>query len=178
MKILVTGFGPFGPVKDNASAHLAEGSGHSFKVLEVSYRAVEDYFDELAKNPPDVVLLLGHDLNAHKMRLETVAHNRIGEKEDVRGEVWGPGPIDPLAPAQLSATLWIPEVLFESETREPGCDAGGYLCNFSFFKACQKLPRTRVGFIHVPPFERIDKEVQLREIGRVLRAVAIDPVAF
>ena len=168
MKILVTGFGPFGPVVDNASSHLAEHSGHPFEVLEVSYRAVEKYFDELAGGPPDLMLLMGHDLNAHKIRFETVAHNRIGEKEDVRGEVWGPGPIDPTAPAQLAATLWTPEVLVETDRCEPGSDAGGYLCNFSFYKACQKLTGTRVGFIHVPPFDRLPEPVQIEELRKAI----------
>jgi pyrrolidone-carboxylate peptidase len=170
MDILVTGFGPFADAQDNASGHLAEKSEYRFQVLEVAYRPVDDYFHELARNLPDVILLLGVDVRASKMRLETVAHNTIGPKTDVRGEAWGPGPIDPLAPGQLSATLWTPEALQETKNREPGYDAGGYLCNFSFFRAVQTCPEAKVGFIHVPPFTAISERVQLQEIQEILDA--------
>ena len=168
MSVLVTGFGPFGEVTDNASAHLAEASGHPFKVIEVAYAALDAFMEKLAKNAPDELLLLGVDINAKKMRLETVAHNHIGAKQDVRGEVWGPGPIDPKLPAQLSATLWTPEALESNNYCEPGYEAGGYLCNYSFFGAAQFLSNTRVGFIHIPPFEKLKKETQLAELSRIL----------
>ena len=168
MSILVTGFGPFGEVTDNASAHLAQACGHPFKVIEVAYAALDVFMETLAKDPPDELLLLGVDINAKTMRLETVAHNYIGEKQDVRGEVWGPGLIDPKLPAQLSATLWTPESLESNNHCEPGYDAGGYLCNYSFFRAAQFLTNTRVGFIHIPPFEKLKKETQLAELLRIL----------
>lgn len=170
MKIFVTGFGPFADAEDNASGHLARECGYRFEILEVAYAAVEEWIERTAADPPDVLLALGVDVRAPKMRLETVAHNRIGPKADVRGEVWGPGPIDPLASPQLSASLWSPEALVETPTLEPGHDAGGYLCNFIFFRAVQRLPRAKVGFIHVPPFEAISKEDQIAEIRQILEA--------
>ena len=170
MSVLVTGFGPFGEVTDNASAHLAEASSYPFKVIEVAYAALDAFMEKLAKNPPDELLLLGVDINAKKMRLETVAHNHIGPKKDVRGEVWGPGPIDPKLPAQLSATLWTPEALEPNNYCDPGYDAGGYLCNYSFFRGVQMLPNTRVGFIHVPPFNALSEKVQLLELSRILES--------
>lgn len=168
MSLLVTGFGPFGEVTDNASARLAESSGHPFAVIEVAYAALDEFIDLLRKNPPDEMLLLGVDIKASKMRLETVAHNHIGSKTDMRGEIWGPGPIDPQAPPQISATLWTPEALEPNEFCEPGYDAGGYLCNYSFFRAAQFLTSTRVGFIHIPPFEGLKKETQLAELSRIV----------
>lgn len=170
MSILVTGFGPFGEVTDNASAHLAENSGHPFKIIEVAYTALDKFMEKLAKDPPDELLLLGVDINAKKMRLETVAHNRIGEKPDVRGEIWGPGSIDPKLPSQLSATLWTSEVLEPNAHCEPGCDAGGYLCNYSFFRSVQMLPNTKVGFIHIPPFQALGEKTQLAELSRILES--------
>ena len=170
MSLLVTGFGPFGEVTDNASAHLAESSGHPFAVIEVAYAALDEFIQKIAKNPPEEMLLLGVDINAKKMRLETVAHNHIGSKTDVRGEVWGPGPIDPQVPPQLSATLWNPEALEPNDYCEPGYDAGGYLCNYSFFRAAQFLTNTRVGFIHIPTFETLKQEIQLAELSRKLES--------
>lgn len=172
MSLLVTGFGPFADANDNASGRLAESCGQPHVVLDVSYQAVNEFFGELSMKPPDVLLLMGVDVRASKMKLETVAHNTIGPKPDVRGEVWGPGPIDLLASHQLAATLWTPELLLETDVREPGTDAGGYLCNFSFYRAAQTCPKSRVGFIHVPPFTTIPMDRQLDELASILNATA------
>jgi pyroglutamyl-peptidase len=173
MKLLVTGFGPFADAEDNASGHLARESGHPFQVLEVAYAAFDAFLERVAEAPPEAMLLMGVDVRASKMRLETVAHNRIGPKADVRGEVWGPGPIEPKTPPQISASLWTAEALRESEIREPGYDAGGYLCNYSFYRAAQQLPTTRVGFIHVPAFEAVSQARQLEEISRILELCGV-----
>ncbi len=175
MKLFVTGFGPFADADDNPSGHLARASGHPFEVLEVAYAAFDAFLARMAEDPPDAMLLMGVDVRATKMRLETVAHNHIGPKADVRGEIWGPGPIDPQAPAQLAATLWHPNVLEATARREPGFDAGGYLCNYSFFRAAQKLPACRVGFIHVPPFAALSQSIQLEEIAAILELAASSP---
>jgi len=177
MSLLVTGFGPFGEVMDNASGRLAEECRMPFRVVEVAYRAWDELMDELAENPPTHFLLLGVDVNASQMKLETVAHNRIGPKEDRRGEVWGPGPIDPLAPAQLSATLWHAGALAASDHSEAAYDAGGYLCNYSFFRTAQRFPASRVGFIHVPPFEKVSKEIQLAVLRRIIGSCVELPLA-
>jgi pyroglutamyl-peptidase len=168
VQLLVTGFGPFAEAQDNPSGQLAQACGKPYGVLEVAYQAVDEFFDRLAQEPPEAILLIGVDVRARRMRLETVAHNRIGPKPDVRGEVWGPAPIDPLAPAQLAATLWTPEALRETEAKHPCSDAGGYLCNYSFFRAAHLCPSARVGFLHVPPFEALSKDRQLAEIEAIL----------
>jgi pyrrolidone-carboxylate peptidase len=173
MSLLVTGFGPFEEVVDNASGRIAERLGKPFRISEVAFSAWNELLEELAADPPECLLLLGVDPKGERLRLETVAHNKIGHRADVRGEIWGPGPLDPLGAPQLAATLWTPEALMESAIREVGADAGGYLCNFSFYRTLQAFPRSRVGFIHVPPLEEVSLEVQIEEVEHILRACGV-----
>ncbi|MCX7801330.1 MAG: hypothetical protein N2109_13450 [Fimbriimonadales bacterium] len=167
--LLVTGFGSFGAFESNPSQWLAERSGHSFRVLEVAFREVDRFLEELREGPPARLLLLGAAAGASKLRVEWVARNRVGAAPDVRGEVYGPGPIDPDGPPCLAATLWPHEPFGQpSELWEPSVDAGTYLCNYAFYRSLRTLPRTAVGFLHVPGPEAMALERQLEALRAVL----------
>lgn len=171
-EILVTGFGPFGEFGENPSQTLAERSGLPFEVLEVSFRAVDAFVDRIAAEPPDRLLLMGVAGGAARLRIEWVARNRIGSLPDVRGEVYGPGRIDPRRPPNLAATLWPHEPFGQAcEHWEPSVDAGTYLCNYVFFRALEALPATRTGFLHVPPTDALSLDAQLATLGRVLEVL-------
>jgi pyroglutamyl-peptidase len=160
--LFVTGFGSFGAFTDNPSANLAESCGHPHQVLEVSFAAVEE---ALANLPDfDALLMIGVAGNTEVMRLETVAHNRIGKLADVQGVVAGPGPIDPAAPFQLHAPLWTQPDLMDAVT----VDAGDYLCNYSLFRAIQLFPTKLVGFLHVPPVDKMPLERQRTELAQII----------
>ncbi|MEJ5171915.1 MAG: hypothetical protein WHU10_13085, partial [Fimbriimonadales bacterium] len=149
---LVTGFGPFGTFDENPSQALAERCSKPHEVLEVSFRGVDEFLRSLAESPPRRLLLMGVAGGATKLRVEWVARNAIGSHPDVRGEVYGPGPIDPRLPPNLAATLWTHEPYGQpSELWEPSVDAGTYLCNYAFFRSLASLTTTLVGFLHVPP---------------------------
>jgi pyroglutamyl-peptidase len=168
MKLLVTGFGPFGDFAENPSSVLAATSGSPFEVLEVSFRAVDAFLDQVSGDAPESLLCIGVAAKAEKIRFETVAHNKIGPTPDVCGEVWGPGPINAAAPPMHAGTLWNPMLLQETSLSEPSSDAGGYLCNYLYFQALSRLPQSRIGFLHVPSFEKIRDEVQVRFLGETL----------
>jgi len=172
MSLLVTGFGPFLDVSDNPSAQLAERAPSAHQIIEVSFRAVDDFLDQLAVRPPTELLSIGVATSASQLRFETVAHNRIGPTPDVLGEVWGPGPIDPAGPPMRAGTLWMPEWLEESELSIPSTDAGGYLCNYLYFQALTRLPHTRVGFLHVPPPERVELSIQEDFVAALCQAIS------
>ncbi len=163
---LVTGFGPFGSVTENPSAALASSCGKPFQVLEVSFEAVDEFVDGLDPSTFERLLLIGVHGGTDTMRLEVVARNEIGSAPDVRGVVAGPGPIYPRLPRYLSGGLWdAPE--FQNDPRwSVTTDAGTYLCNYIYFKALSAFPGKRVGFLHVPSFEK----VALRTQTELLRA--------
>lgn len=168
MRILVTGFGPFDGFEANPSEQLARDSGLPHRILPVSFQAVDEFLDELAADPPDMLLMLGVAGESERMRLECVARNFVGSYPDVDGRVFGPGPIDPTGPAALSGTLWKPELESMSHDFESSVDAGDYLCNYIYFRALQALPMTRVGFLHVPPYHGITLDSQASAIMGVV----------
>lgn len=172
MRVFVTGFGPFGDIGDNPSAVLARGCGRPHRVLRVAYAAVEEALADLQSEPFDALLMIGVAAGAERMRLESVAHNRIGKHADVEGVVAGPGPIDPRAPFQLHGGLWEPGCeLAEADPIGVTTDAGDYLCNYLYFRAIQAFPERRIGFLHVPTFETLPEATQSEVLSRVLRVL-------
>ena len=72
-------------------------------------------------------------------------------------------------PRQLAATLWHePELLGEDPRWVQSVDAGTYLCNYAFFRAVSRFPDKLVGFLHVPPFEKLPREEQTRRLTELL----------
>jgi len=166
---LITGFGPFGEVADNPSGELARTSGHENVVLPVSFRAVDEFIDSLVSNPPEVLLMLGVAAKRDSFSIELVARNLVGALPDVEGMAYGPGPLDPAVPFQLGTTLWrAEEFLSQAGQWSPSADAGDYLCNYIYFRALQKLPDSRVGFLHVPPYSVLDLSGQRDVFGSIL----------
>lgn len=166
-RVLVTGFGSFRDIELNPSGWLSEQFGGS--VLEVSYAAVDLFVEELDPATFDAWLMIGVHGAAKQMHLETVAKNSCGPGEDVLGVVAGPGVIDPALPPQISGTLFDPS--FESEQSVVTVDAGGYLCNYLFFKGVAQFPDKRIGFLHVPRAKAMPLETQLSEVKRILAAI-------
>lgn len=175
MRVLVTGYGPFGDVKENPSAWLAERSGAPFQVLDVTFEAADAFLEELDPDSFDALLMLGVAVGAKRMRFETVGRNAIGPVPDVSGAINGPGPIDPKASFQLGSTLWTaPGVTAGDDLTEVSHDAGDYLCNYILFRALQRFPDKHVGFLHVAVFDTIPAEEQLRVVQDVVgRAEAL-----
>lgn len=172
MNVLVTGFGPFLSHGENPSAILAAGSGRPNDTIEVSYRAADEFIENLDPASFDAWLMIGLAAKAEKMRLETVARNRIGTTPDVRGEVHGPGPISPQKPPQLAANLWTGVALVaEDEAFELSVDAGDYLCNYLLFRAIERFPDKKLGFLHVPPFEQMSLPTAQAALERILAEV-------
>lgn len=173
----MTGFGPFGSFGDNPSQWLAERLGAPYEILRVSYAEADAFVDRLAANPPETLLLLGLHGKAEKFHIELVGHNTIGTTPDVDEVVAGPGPLDPAGPSQLGTTLWHhPELLNETKEWKASLSAGDYLCNYTYYRALQKLPNSRVGFLHVPKAEVVPLENQLETVKRVLNLIEVaDP---
>ncbi len=169
MNVFVTGFGPFLGNDDNPSAALAESCGLPFRVLPVTFRAVEEFLASAPEFHALLMLGLASGEQNPRLRLEMVARNVIGATPDAEGVVGGPGPITPFAPRQLGATLFrTPELVAESAYWRPSVDAGSYLCNYSLFRALQTWPSRAVGFVHVPPVGAMPLEAQRAALADVI----------
>lgn len=170
MRTLVTGFGSFGSVEDNPSAHLARECGRECEVLEVAYAAADAFLAGLDPARFDTLLMLGVAVSRSRMTPELFARNACDGTPDVRGVVHDPV-IEPGAPLLIESTLWNAHLLAALEVGDDlhtSMDAGAYLCNYLSYRALRRFPTKRVGFLHVPPFERIPQARQAAVLADVL----------
>ncbi|GAC1380281.1 MAG: pyroglutamyl-peptidase I [Ktedonobacteraceae bacterium] len=169
MKILVTGFEPFGPWQRNPSgetAHHLNGATIvdaeiTGLVLPVSFqRAAGPLLAAIDDLRPDVVLNLGQG-EAVGVRIERTAVNRYTAPEGGDNDGYQPHdePIVPNGPATYSSTLPVQEIVeLLSNVKfnvAPSDSAGEFLCNYVMYTTLHyitthQLP-IRAGFIHASP---------------------------
>ncbi len=193
MRILVTGFEPFGGDTKNVSWEavqrlpaVIEGAEIITACLPVSYDRVEPKLWELAERfLPDAVLCVGLAGNRDCLTPEQTAVNLMASKiPDNDGVQYQCQKIQPSGPecrtsplpvvniAQAMASAGIPARVSQS--------AGTFVCNRVMYGllegiAAGKGPKTG-GFLHVPreeavPLEKICRglEIEIREIVRGLK---------
>ena len=169
MKILVTGFGPYGPWQRNPSGetarHLdgativdAEVTG---LVLPVSYRrAAAPLIAAIDELQPDIVLNLGQGEPAG-VRVERVAVNRCTAPANGDNDGYKPRgePVVADGPEAYSSTLPLDDIvslLSDPQFNAAASDsAGEFLCNFAMYTTLHHIAtrrlHTRAGFIHASP---------------------------
>jgi pyroglutamyl-peptidase len=172
MRVLLTGFKPFGSHATNPSQEIvavlaaraprAVGRRIALQtaVLQTEYdragRRVANLIEELR---PDAVVSLGVDSRAEGICLERIALN-LNDKElaDNAGEVRLARPIVPDGPMVYFSTLPI-DVMLKALRRADfpatiSNHAGTYVCNHVFYTARHFLEKSLrqipCGFIHVP----------------------------
>jgi pyroglutamyl-peptidase len=169
-RLFVTGFGPFGTVTANPSQLLAESYDGPKQILDVSFAAVDDFVREIDQSSFDTLLLIGVASGRDRLTPEFFARNSIGKTKDVCGESRF-GEIDANQPLLLEGTLWRSDQVAEWTMDMPvraSFDAGNYLCNYVYFRALENLPSKHVGFLHVPPVEKVSFEEQKATLKRII----------
>jgi pyroglutamyl-peptidase len=168
MKILLTGFVPFGDVAVNPSQLIVEKIAASGRfpdlcaeILPVEFAVAGDSIRRLIRDfEPEAVVCVGVAQNRTAITLERVALNlddaRIPDNagSSVKGRMIVPdGPVgywSTLPLERMQATLAEKAIPVEFSNH-----AGAYLCNHVFFAARHELESTEkpipCGFIHVPP---------------------------
>ena len=202
MKILVTGFDPFGGESVNPAYEAVKllpdviGGAEIFKleiptVFSLSGPAVEE---GIRKYQPDVVICVGQAGGRASISVEKVAINFVDARiPDNNGEQPLDEPLQADGPAAYFATL--PVTAMVQHVREAGLPcylsftAGTYVCNsimYNVLYMCEKrYPGIRAGFIHVPYAcgQVIDKanttpsmplETIAKSLEYAIEAVAID----
>jgi pyroglutamyl-peptidase len=153
MRLLVTGFGPFGTVEDNPASRLARSldgvAGHGFSIvgreIPVSYRRAPELTVQLAReNGVDHVIGVGVAVSRTTPQLERFGRRGLGATPDVDGVCAPVLPGPERLPASLDVGRW--SRALSCETSE---DAGGYVCNAWLHQVRQLLP-IPVGFLHIP----------------------------
>lgn len=166
-RILLTGFGPFPGVPENASALVVEeltrvakkiaGAEVSSVILPVDWIAAPRQIVALiASERPALVLHFGVSRRAQGLVVETVARNRRGSVLDAFGKLPASEKIEEQGADMLASTL--PAISIVERLRVKGLpaeisqDAGDYLCNavlYASLQVCRERD-ARVGFIHLP----------------------------
>jgi pyroglutamyl-peptidase len=153
VKVLVTGFGPFGEVRDNPSAALAravEGvrwGDHEIlsRVLPVSYDRAPAETIALAREH-DVSMVIGFGVAMERSGVcveRTAVHVGRG-----RPDMDGSERAMTEGPDRVMSSLE-PTALAEALGAEVSDDAGRYVCNAWLYKVTEALD-CPVGFVHVP----------------------------
>lgn len=168
--ILLTGFGPFPGVADNASQRFVPKLGHLAarrfsahrvvaRILPTEWEKAPNRLRDLyERERPKLVLHFGVSAQASSYVIETVAHNTCKSRADAIGTMppdsvvvrGGPEIMASRFPAQQVKerllALKVPAVLSE--------DAGGYLCNAILYRSLiyaeQISSPEAVGFLHIP----------------------------
>lgn len=165
MRVLITGFGPFGDFPANPAAeavHLLAARGIdrielATEVLPVDFRIAPARIAALVEeHAPDLVLAVGV-AGRDVLTIERVAVNLIDARiADVTGNQPVDVPVVEDGPAALFSTL--PVKAMAAAVRNAGipCElslsAGSYVCNAVMYAALHTASTgTRAGFLHVPP---------------------------
>lgn len=168
--ILLTGFGPFPGVADNASqrlvpklAHLAARrfSAHRVvsRILPTEWERAPARLEDLYKRErPKLVLHFGVSAHADAYVIETLARNRRKLVEDAAGKLPSDDVVLAGGPEEIAVRIPAEDV----KRRLHGInvpaitsrDAGSYLCNailyLSLIRAEQTGTPDAVGFLHIP----------------------------
>ena len=161
MRILLTGFEPFGKATLNPSGEIVKqisGENIVTAILPVAYaQSAERLLQLIAEHNPDVVICLGQAEGRIQITPERIAINlddaRLADNEGVmRNEV----PIVLDGPVAYESTLPIKEIVKAvNNAGVPAAvslSAGAFLCNHVFYVAQDHFKGTKVrsGFVHVP----------------------------
>lgn len=168
MKILLTGFEPFGESPLNPSQKLIEAiPERPFDDVEVlkallpvdQARAPILLLAHIQKHQPNAVISFGLASGRPKISLERVALNLMDFRiPDNAGTTISDQAVIEGAPAAYFSTLPLRPILEAlSKVRIPGeisLSAGSYLCNQVFFSMMHEIHRCnlaiRAGFVHLP----------------------------
>ena len=167
MRILVTGFEPFGGNAVNPSMAVVNALPASAdllkRILPVVYAdAGETIRDLIRVEHPDAVLSLGLCGRASTVLLERVAVNVNHDTDgDNAGDCASNRLIDPEGPVGYWSTL--PLTTMHAALCEKGIPAawsnhaGTYVCNHVFYKARRAMDELSLarpcGFVHLPPLD-------------------------
>lgn len=159
MKVLLTGFDPFGGEKVNPSweaVKLVEVEGVDIVKVELPTcfkRGAEKLEEEIKKNKADIVLCVGQAGGRNCITVERIAVNLMDARiEDNDGEKFADTPIRENGENAYFSNLPVKKMV-ESVRKEGipcalSCSAGLYVCNTIMYTALYL--GAKAGFVHVP----------------------------
>ena len=198
MKVLVTGFTPFGGEQINPSWEAVKRLPERIGEMTITKREIPTEVDAACAAlraamdalRPDAVLAVGQYGGANGVRVERVAVNlRDARIADNTGAKPVDEPVVPGAPDAYFATLptrRIVEKLREEDIpAQLSYSAGTFVCNNLLYcalhESAKKFPATRCGFVHVPylPEQAKDGSAPSMSLALMVRALtaALETIA-
>lgn len=163
MKILLTGFEPFGGSAMNPSTLVVQKlgtDGIATAILPVDrVGGPEALLAALDQHQPDVLLMLGQAAGRATISIERVAINLMDYRiADNSGQLVSDEAIAPDGPAAYFATVpvraMLNALLAAGIPAALSLSAGAYLCNQVMYAALHHIAQrnfaTRAGFVHLP----------------------------
>lgn len=176
MKILITGFDPFGGEKTNPAIESVkrideniEGAEiHKLEIPTVFHKAADKIEEKIKEIKPDVILSVGQAGGRYDLTVERVAINqddaRIPDNEENQ-------PIDVKIRedgknayfARIPIKAMVEEIKKENIPASVSNTAGTFVCNHVMYQdlyLAEKYGNIKAGFIHVPflPEQVLDKK--------------------
>ncbi len=177
MKILVTGFDPFGGESVNPALEtvkslpdtIAGAKIIKLKVPTVRYQSLQVIADAIAIHDPDVVLSIGQAGGRSDITVERIGINVDDFSiADNAGNMPADDPICPDGPDARFVTLPIKAMVEKIRKKKIPASvsnsAGTFVCNHVTYGVCQllatKYPGKKSGFIHIPylPSQVVEKK--------------------
>ena len=198
MKVLVTGFTPFGGEQINPSWEAVKRLPEHIGEMTITKREIPTEFDAacaalraaMDELRPDAVLSVGQYGGANGIRVERVAVNlRDARIADNAGAKPVDEPVVPGAPDAYFATLPTRRIIEKLRERDIPAQlsysAGTFVCNNLLYcalhESAQKFPATRCGFVHVPylPEQAKDGSAPSMSLALMVRALtaALETIA-
>jgi len=174
--ILVTGFGPFGEHKINASWEAVSGLPNEINGLKIVKEQVPVAYEQVEKNipalwqlyNPKLVVHVGVSALADKIQIESRAHRTGYEKIDIEKKCPAGGTASCAANSETDCietglcTKTICDRLNEFPTLQAATsdDPGRYLCEFIYYTSLSINSQSTL-FVHVPPLDKPFSKKQL-----------------
>jgi pyroglutamyl-peptidase len=184
MRILATGFEPFGGRERNSSLAVVQALADDMEtaVLPVAYgSALQELRAAVERAEPQIVVCFGQATGRAAVTVERVALNLADAGAPDNEGVVSTEPIRADGPVGYWATLPVDEIVAalrdEGIPAAPSRDAGGYLCNHVFYGLMDLLDGTDVvgGLVHLPllPEQALDAGDPTMSLETLERAARI-----
>ncbi len=177
MRILVSGFKPFGALTSNPTEALIEALPSDIGdktvdtvLLPVEYETAFQVLNQaVLKERYDSVIMLGLAAGRKNINIEHHAINlRHASLADEAGVVKAFEKIRDQGPALVESTLPYENLLrLAKDEKRPitlSTDAGAYVCNDVFYLMRLYHPTLCAGFIHVPDINTLSFDIQLEQL--------------
>jgi len=181
--ILVTGFGPFGDHKTNASleAVLKLPSIWTNREVDLIVEEVPVQYEFVSNakfqmmHPERQVLATIHcgvSSRDKKVTVEKCARNSQYKMEDIDGKLPTNNACVECAPKEekLETNFDVDELASKCSGVQTSCDAGLYLCEFIYYRGLREMKGNSI-FVHVPPMDILPSEQAAKTIKDIAETI-------